>query len=207
MSDNKSLASLETGHDRGRRKLLLAGTGVVGLIGAGFTAWPFVASWKPSASARIVGAPVEVYIGSLGSGQLLRLQWRGRPIGILHRTTAMLEHLPKITELLRDPSSEVESQQPQYASGLTRSIRPEYLVFDMLCTHLGCIPSYIPEVEPQPFEQQWHGGFFCPCHRSKFDLAGRVYRGVPAPTNLIIPPHHYRDDENVVIGVDPLGAA
>lgn len=207
MSENDSLASLETGHDRGRRKLLLAGTGVVGALGVGLGTWPFIASWKPSARARVLGAPVEAYIGNLEAGQLLRLEWRGRPIGILYRTPAMLEHLSEVTELLSDPNSEIESQQPEYARSPTRAIRSEYLVFDMRCTHLGCIPSYVPEIEPQPFEQQWHGGFFCPCHRSKFDLAGRVYKGVPAPANLVIPPHQYLDDENIIIGVDPPEAA
>jgi len=207
MSDKQSLASVEVQPDKGRRILLLAGTGAVGAVGAGFAAWPFIASWKPSARARVVGAPVEAYIGDLESGQLMRLAWRGQTIGILRRSQAMIDDLPAIEDQLRDPASEVETQQPAYANGPTRAIRPEYLVFNMHCTHLGCIPEYIPEVAPQPFEPQWRGGFFCPCHKSKFDLAGRVYQGVPAPTNLLIPPHHYIDDQHVMIGVDPEGAA
>jgi len=207
MSDKQSLASVEVQPDKGRRILLLAGTGAVGAVGAGFAAWPFIASWKPSARARVVGAPVEAYIGDLESGQLMRLAWRGQTIGILRRSQAMIDDLPAIEDQLRDPASEVETQQPAYANGPTRAIRPEYLVFNMHCTHLGCIPEYIPEVAPQPFEPQWRGGFFCPCHKSKFDLAGRVYQGVPAPTNLLIPPHHYIDDRHVMIGVDPEGAA
>lgn len=207
MSDKQSLASVEVQPDKGRRILLLAGTGAVGAVGAGFAAWPFIASWKPSARARVIGAPVEAFIGDLEPGQLMRLQWRGQTIGILHRTPVMIENLSEIEGQLRDPNSEVETQQPPYANGPTRAIRPEFLVFNMHCTHLGCIPEYIPEVGPQPFEQQWRGGFFCPCHKSKFDLAGRVYQGVPAPTNLLIPPHHYVDDQHVMIGVDPEGAA
>lgn len=206
MSDKQSLASVEPKPDKGRRMLLLAGTGAMGAVGAGFAAWPFLASWQPSARARVIGEPVEAYIGDLDPGQLMRLQWRGQTIGILRRTEEMLENLPEINDKLVDPFSKNESQQPPYASNIPRAIKPEYLVIDMHCTHLACVPEYIPEVGAQPFEEQWVGGFFCPCHKSKFDLAGRVYTGVPAPTNLIVPPYNFIDDEHVMIGVHPEGA-
>lgn len=206
MSEKHSPASVEPTTNKGRRMLLLAGTGAVGAVGAGFAAWPFLASWKPSARARVIGAPVEAFIGDLEPGQLIRLQWRGQTIGILHRTSTMIDNLAEVTEDLSDPQSELEAQQPPYASGPTRAIKPEFLVFNMHCTHLGCVPEYIPEVGAQPFEQNWKGGFFCPCHKSKFDLAGRVYSGVPAPANLVIPPYSFVDDEHVMIGMHPEGA-
>ncbi len=186
--------------------LLLAGTGAVGAVGAGFAAWPFVSSWKPSARARVIGAPVEAYIGDLQPGQMIRLQWRGQTIGILRRDQHMIDDLESLKEELRDPDSQQAEQQPVYAANLHRSIRPELLILNMHCTHLGCVPEFIPEVGAQPFDDNWRGGFFCPCHKSKFDLAGRVYSGVPAPTNLIIPPYSFVDDEHVMIGVDPEGA-
>src|SRR6056297_359503 len=207
MSDKQSLASIDPSPNKGRRMLLLAGTGVVGAVGAGFVAWPFLASWKPSARARVVGAPVEAFIGAMEPGQLLKVVWRGQTIGILRRTPQMLEDLDEINDELRDPQSTTMTQQPEYAANLHRSIRPEYLVANLHCTHLGCVPEFIPEVGAQPFEPNWKGGFFCPCHKSKFDLAGRVYSGVPAPTNLIIPPYHFVDDEHVTIGQHPEGAA
>jgi len=205
MSDKQSLASIDPSPNKGRRMLLLAGTGVVGAVGAGFVAWPFLASWKPSARARVVGAPVEAFIGAMEPGQLLKVVWRGQTIGILRRTPRMLEDLDEINEELRDPQSTTMTQQPEYAANLHRSIRPEYLVANLHCTHLGCVPEFIPEVGAQPFEPNWKGGFFCPCHKSKFDLAGRVYSGVPAPTNLIIPPYRFTDDEHVLIGMEPEG--
>ena len=206
MSEKESLDSLEPVADKGRRMLLLAGTGAVGAVGAGFAAWPFLASWQPSAKARVVGAPIEVYIGDLQPGQMIRVVWRGQTIGILHRTSAMIDRLSEVSEYLSDPQSEVEAQQPPYASGVARAIKPEFLVFNMHCTHLGCIPEYVPEVGAQPFEENWKGGFFCPCHKSKFDLSGRVYNGVPAPTNLLIPPYHFADASHVVVGAHPEGA-
>ncbi|MCA1779499.1 MAG: ubiquinol-cytochrome c reductase iron-sulfur subunit [Xanthomonadaceae bacterium] len=205
MSDKQSLASIEPSANTGRRMLLLAGTGVVGVVGAGFVAWPFLASWNPSARARVVGAPVEVFIGAMEPGQLLKVVWRGQTIGILRRTPQMLEALDELKDELRDPQSTTPTQQPEYAANLHRSIRPEYLVVNLHCTHLGCVPEFIPEVGAQPFELNWKGGFYCPCHKSKFDLAGRVYTGVPAPTNLIIPPYRFTDDERVLIGMEPEG--
>mgnify|MGYP006295499755 CR=1 FL=1 len=206
MSDKQSLASVEPEPNQGRRMLLLAGTGAMGAVGAGFVAWPFLSSWQPSAKARVIGAPVEAFIGELEPGQLIRLQWRGQTIGILRRTQEMLDNLPELNAALSDPQSEMESQQPAYAANVHRSIRPEFLVLNMHCTHLGCVPEYIPEVGAQPFEENWLGGFFCPCHKSKFDLAGRVYVGVPAPSNLVVPPYRFVDDEHVMIGQDPEGA-
>lgn len=208
MSDKESLASLEPAPNKGRRMLLLAGTGVVGAVGAGFAAWPFFASWQPSAKAKVIGAPVEAYVGDLEPGQLMRLQWRGQTIGILKRTEQMVDNLPEVNGQLRDPDSTASpDQQPEYAQNLYRSRRPEILVLNMHCTHLGCVPEYIPEVGAQPFEDNWKGGFYCPCHKSKFDLAGRVYQGVPAPTNLAVPPYSFVDEDNVIIGAELEGAA
>lgn len=207
MADHESLESVEPVTDKGRRMLLLAGTGAVGAVGAGFVAFPFLSSWKPSAKARVIGAPVEAYVGAMEPGQLIKVVWRGQTIGILRRTEEMVENLANVNEQLRDPQSETIDQQPEYAANEYRSIRPEFLVLNMHCTHLGCVPAFLPEVGAQPFEPNWYGGFFCPCHKSKFDLAGRVYAGVPAPTNLVVPPYSFIDDEHVMIGVDPEGAA
>lgn len=206
MSDKEPLASLEPQPNKGRRMLLLGGTAGLGVVGAGFAAWPFYASWKPSARARIIGAPIEAYIGNLQPGQILRVQWRGQPIGILRRTQEMIDLLSEVEPDLRDPNSDLLEQQPEYARNQHRSIRPEFLVMNMFCTHLGCVPELITEVGAQPFEQNWKGGFFCPCHKSKFDLAGRVYAGVPAPSNMVIPPYSFIDDATIIIGVDPEGA-
>jgi len=207
MSDNQSPASVSPVPDKGRRMLLLAGTGAVGAVGAGFAAWPFLASWKPSARARVIGAPVEAYIGALQPGQLIKVVWRGQTIGVLRRTGEMLDNLSQNDPRLQDPDSSNADQQPGYAANPHRSIRPEYLVLNMHCTHLGCVPEFVPEVGAQPYEENWFGGFFCPCHKSKFDLAGRVFTGVPAPSNLLVPPYSFVDDEHVIIGVDPEGAA
>lgn len=202
-SSTDDRASMQPPEDKSRRRFLTATTAVVGAAGAAAAAWPFIASWKPSARARLVGAPVEVFIGNMEPGQLQRVQWRGQSIGILRRTPEMLDNLAQIRDQLADPDSENVEQQPEYASNPSRAVRPEYLVINMHCTHLGCVPEMIPEVGPQPFEQNWVGGFFCPCHKSKFDLAGRVYSGVPAQENLVIPPYHYADDQHVVVGAGP----
>jgi ubiquinol-cytochrome c reductase iron-sulfur subunit len=193
------------GVNKNRRRFLVATTSVVGAVGVGFTAVPFIKSWKPSAKAQAVGAPVQVTLDGLEPGQLLKVQWRGQTIGVLHRTEEVLSLLPEVDAELRDPDS-LESVQPEFAQNEVRSIRPEYLVVNMHCTHLGCVPQVIPEVGAQPFSENWKGGFFCPCHKSKFDMAGRVYKGVPAPTNLIIPPYSFIDDTTLVIGVNPEGA-
>jgi ubiquinol-cytochrome c reductase iron-sulfur subunit len=193
------------GVNKKRRRFLAATTSVVGAVGAGFAAVPFLKSWKPSARAQAVGAPVQVTLDGLEPGQLLKVQWRGQTIGILRRTQETLDLLPGVDADLRDPES-VESEQPPFAQNESRALNEEYLVVNMHCTHLGCVPQVLPQVGAQPWEENWKGGFFCPCHKSKFDMAGRVYKGVPAPTNLKIPPYSFIDDTTLVIGVNPQGA-
>ena len=194
------------GVNKERRRFLIAATSVVGVVGSGLATVPIIKSWNPSAKAQAIGVPVEVNVGRLDYSQLLKVQWRGQTIGILRRTPQMLEDLNELAASLRDPDSEV-SDQPGYAGNVSRSLRPEYLVVNMHCTHLGCVPQMIPQVGPQPFEQNWKGGFYCPCHKSKFDVAGRVYKSVPAPTNLRVPPYSFLDDQTLIIGVNPEGAA
>ena len=191
----------------GRRRFLTATTAVVGAVGAGFAAVPFIKSWNPSARAKLAGAPVTADISGLQEGQRLVMEWRGQPIWIVRRSKAVLDALPTLDDRLRDPQSENVDQQPAYIKGETRSLKPEVLVLVGLCTHLGCAPEMAAEIKPEPYDPEWKGGFFCPCHKSRFDLAGRVFQGVPAPTNLLVPPHHYVDDNTIVIGVDPEGAA
>jgi ubiquinol-cytochrome c reductase iron-sulfur subunit len=190
----------------GRRRFLTATTAVVGAVGAGFAAVPFIKSWSPSARAKLAGAPVIADISALQEGQRLIFEWRGQPIWIVKRSKAILEALPTLDGNLRDPKSQNADQQPAYiqsSSPELRSIKPEISVLVGLCTHLGCSPEMVAEIRPAPFDAEWKGGYFCPCHKSKFDMAGRVYEGVPAPTNLVVPPHHYQDDNTIVIGVDP----
>ncbi len=186
-----------------RRRRFLTGTAtVLGGVGACFAAVPFVASFQPSARAKAIGAPVEVDISKLEPGQRLIQKWRGKPVWIVRRTTEMLDGLKKFeTGVLRDPQSD-ESAQPGYAKNEWRSEKPEYLILVGVCTHLGCSPSFMPELEAQGVGKPWNGGFFCPCHGSKFDLAGRVYMGVPAPTNLEVPPHQFISETRLVIGLD-----
>lgn len=187
----------EGGVDVGRRRFLATATGVVGGLGAAVAAVPFLASWKPSARAQAAGAPVEVDISKLEASQQMTVEWRGKPVWIIRRTQAMLEQLPANDRYLRDPNSEVD-QQPSYAKNIARSLKAEYFVAVGICTHLGCVPTYRPDIGG--VQAGWPGGFFCPCHGSKFDLAGRVYQGVPAPTNLVIPPYSYLSDTVVLIG-------
>lgn len=194
------------GVNKGRRRFLIASTSVIGATGVGFAAVPFIESWMPSAKAQAVGAPVRVNFGALQPGQVLKVLWRGQTIGILRRTQESLDLLATMDDRLRDPES-VESEQPSFAQNEVRAARPEYLVVNMICTHLGCVPQVVPEVGPQPWDENWNGGFYCPCHKSKFDMAGRVYKGVPAPSNLRIPPYHYIDDQTLLIGVNPEGVA
>lgn len=189
------------GVDKGRRRFLVATTSAVGAVGVGTAAVPFIQSWNPSAKAQAVGAPVQVSLRDLEPGGLMKVQWRGQTIGILRRTSEELSDLALVTDDLRDPDS-AESLQPTYAQNEGRSIRDEYLVVNMHCTHLGCVPALNLKNNPPPGVDDWEGGFYCPCHKSRFDMAGRVYKGVPAPTNLTIPPYSYVDDETVVIGVD-----
>ena len=189
----------------GRRKFLLASTTVVGAAGAGVAAVPFIQSWNPSAKAKAVGAPVQISLHALDPGQLLKVQWRGQTIGVLRRTDDMVADLGNVEAELADPES-VAAIQPEYIHGEPRALRPDFFVVNMHCTHLGCVPQMIPQVGPQPFDNEWKGGFYCPCHKSKFDLSGRVYKGVPAPTNLTIPPYSFLDDNTLMIGVSPQGA-
>ena len=185
-----------------RRKFLTAATSAVGVAGAVGIAVPFVGSWNPSASAKAAGAPVKADIGKIEPGQMIVVEWRGKPVYVLHRTEEQLEGLPKLNDQLKDPESQA-SVQPEYVTGLDRSIRPELLVIEGLCTHLGCAPKFRPEVGAADLGgDAWLGGFFCPCHGSKFDLSGRVYSGVPASANLIVPPHSFEGDNILVIGVD-----
>jgi ubiquinol-cytochrome c reductase iron-sulfur subunit len=184
-----------------RRHFLTVATLVTGGAGAVATAVPFVSSFKPSARAQALGAPVEVDVSKLESGALLKVEWRGRPIYILHRTEEMLGSLDRDAELLRDPASE-SSVQPAYATNEYRSIRPAFLVLEGVCTHLGCAPLPRFEVAPADLGPNWPGGFYCPCHGSRFDLAGRVFAGVPAPTNLTVPPYRYVNDSTILIGSD-----
>ena len=191
----------------GRRRFLTATTAVVGAVGAGFAAVPFIKSWNPSARAKLAGAPISQDIGALPEGQQLTLKWRGQPIYVAHRSASMLATLPQMETLLADPKSENTDQQPAYAQNQWRSIKPQYLVLVAVCTHLGCAPEFIPELKPQPFDPNWKGGYFCPCHKSKYDLAGRVYASQPAPANLPVPPYHFENDTTLVIGVDPASAS
>ena len=189
--------------DRNRRHFLTIATAVTGVAGAAVAAIPFISSLKPSARAQALGAPVEVAIGSLQPGEMLRVLWRGRLVFVLRRTEEMLTRLGENLGNLRDPDSAEVGQQPDYAVNETRSVRPEYLIVEGSCTHLGCAP--IEDFDVRPAES-WGGGFFCPCHGSKFDLAGRVFKGVPAPTNLRVPPHRFVRDDLILIGQDS-GAA
>ena len=192
--------------NQGRRRFLTATTAVVGAVGAGFVAVPFIKSWNPSARAKLAGAPVTTDIGALPEGQQLTLKWRGQPVYVSHRSKSMLDILPTMDGLLLDPKSDNTDQQPAYAKNEYRSIKPEYMVLVAVCTHLGCAPEFIPELKPQPFDPEWKGGYFCPCHKSRYDLAGRVFQGMPAPANLPVPPYHFENDATIVIGVDPASA-
>ena len=185
--------------DRNRRHFLVVATAVTGAVGAGFAAVPFISSLQPSARAQALGAPVEVPIGSLEPGEMVKVLWRGRLVYILRRTEEMLSRLSDNADKLRDPDSGEVDTQPGYAATGTRSVRPEYLVIEGSCTHLGCAPLMDFEVRPA---EGWSGGFFCPCHGSRFDLAGRVVKGVPAPDNLKVPPYQFVSDKIVIIGVD-----
>lgn len=192
--------------NRKRRRLLVVTAGL-GAVGGLFTAFPFVMSMTPSARARAMGAPVTVDISKLEPGQRLVVEWRGKPVWIVRRTQTMLERLPKIDDELADPKSEV-NQQPVYAQNEWRSIKPSILVLVGICTHLGCSP--LPKLEPGPASglgSDWPGGFFCPCHGSKFDLAGRVFKDVPAPSNLVVPQYGFLSDTRIIIGVHREGAA
>ena len=190
------------GPNSGRRKFLTAATSVVGAAGAVGILTPFVGSWNPSAKAKAAGAPVKADIGKLEPGQMTIVEWRGKPVYVLHRTESQLQALPGLDDQLKDPDSAI-SVQPTYIEGVDRAIRPEILVVVGLCTHLGCAPKFLPEVGSVDLGgDEWMGGFFCPCHGSTFDLSGRVYAGVPASANLEVPPYSFDGDDVLVIGVD-----
>jgi ubiquinol-cytochrome c reductase iron-sulfur subunit len=191
--------------DTNKRKFLIAATSAVGAVATAGVAIPLVLSMQPSARAKAAGAPVEVDISKVEPGMLLTVEWRGKPVWILNRTQEMLDKLPTIDSMLADPASEMP-QQPLYCQNPTRSIKPEYLVAVGICTHLGCSPTFRKDVGAADLGGDWPGGFFCPCHGSKFDLAARVFKSVPAPTNLVIPPHQYLSDARLLIGVDAKGA-
>jgi ubiquinol-cytochrome c reductase iron-sulfur subunit len=187
--------------NQNKRRFLIGATSVVGGIGVAAAATPFVVSFFPSERAKAAGAPVEVDISKLEAGQKIDVEWRGKVVWMVSRTKAMLDSLPKVRAKLADPDSKVD-QQPSYCRNEGRSIKPELWVAVGICTHLGCSPTFRPEVAPADLGADWLGGFFCPCHQSRFDLAGRVFAGVPAPTNLVVPPHRYESDTKIVVGVD-----
>lgn len=189
-----------------RRKFLVAVTSVAGGVAGAAIATPFLLSMMPSERAKAAGAPVEVDISKLEPGMLLMVEWRGRVVWVLNRTPEMLETLEKVEDELADPNSE-KNQQPEYARNRTRSIKPAILVTEGVCTHLGCSPVFRKDIAPADLGPDWLGGFFCPCHGSKFDLAGRVYKHVPAPTNMVVPPHVYLSDSRLLIGSESEGSA
>ena len=185
-----------------RRRMLIAATSVVGAVGTAAFATPLLISWMPSARALNAGAPAEANISKIQEGQKLSVIWQGKPVWIIKRSKKMLADLPSLNTLLADPDSAVEAQQPDYATNANRSRKEDLLVLIGICTHLGCSPTYRPEIAPADLGADWKGGFYCPCHGSRFDLAGRVYKNVPAPTNLEVPPHFYKSDDVILIGED-----
>jgi len=196
----------EVSVDLKRRRFLVNATAVVGAVGLAGVAIPFIGSLKPSQRALVAGAPVQVDIGKLELGQQLTVSWRGKPVWILRRSPQMLAEMQKPVHLERllDPASEALSQQPEYARNPARAINEEYLVAIAICTHLGCVPTYRPEMAPADLGPEWIGGYFCPCHGSRYDLAGRVFKSMPAPLNLEIPPYRYLDEKRIEIGTDPV---
>lgn len=187
--------------NQGRRRFLTLATAGAGGLAAVGVATPLVASWFPSEKAKAAGASVQIDISKIEAGQMLTAEWRGKPIWVVNRTEQQLKDLATLDGNVADPHSEVE-QQPEYCKNETRAIKPQYWVAIGICTHLGCSPTYRPDIGPADLGADWKGGFFCPCHGSKFDIAGRVYKGVPAPTNLVIPPHKYLDDATLLVGED-----
>lgn len=186
--------------NKSRRTLLLS-TGAVGVVGAGFAAVPFLKSWLPSERAKAMGGPVKANISKVEPGQMLSVLWRGQPVFLVNRTEEQTGVLEKLNDRLKDPTSE-SSIQPDYIDSIFRARKDNFLVIIGICTHLGCVPSYFPELVPQKFDNEWKGGFFCPCHSSMFDISGRVFYGSPAGRNLDIPPHTYLDNNTIEIGVD-----
>ena len=192
--------------DKGRRCMLVAVSAAAGGVAAAATAVPFVASMWPSERAKAAGAPVEADISKLAPGERMTVEWRGKPVWIVRRTPEMLDTVKKGVDRVSDPQSK-KVMQPKYATNDTRAIKPEYLVLVGICTHLGCSPVEKFTAQAEAFAADWKGGFYCPCHGSLFDLAGRVYKNKPAPDNLVVPPHTYLTDTTILIGVDDKGAA
>ncbi|MFN3919162.1 MAG: ubiquinol-cytochrome c reductase iron-sulfur subunit [Methylohalobius sp.] len=189
----------ENAVDLEKRRFLTQTATVLGAVGAAFAAFPFISYLKPNRGTLEAASPIEVDVAKLEPGQMIRVEWRGQPIWLLRRTEEMLATLEKLEPLLRDPNSD-ESIQPENCKNRYRSIKPEVFVAVGICTHLGCSPTYRPEIAPPDLGKRWLGGFFCPCHGSRFDLAGRVYKKVPAPTNLVVPPYRYVTETRIVVG-------
>jgi ubiquinol-cytochrome c reductase iron-sulfur subunit len=187
--------------DTGRRHFLTVATVATGAVGAAFVAVPFLASWKPSARAKAMGAPVEVDVSKLEPGAMVKVEWRGKAIFVVNRTPQMLKAIDGVDEKLRDPGSN-ESEQPEFAKNPARALKPEYLVLVGVCTHLGCAPLDKFTPGDVTVGADWPGGFFCPCHGSKFDMSGRVFKDVPAPTNLPVPPYSFLSDTRILIGAE-----
>jgi ubiquinol-cytochrome c reductase iron-sulfur subunit len=202
---NQDTRMSEQRPDEGKRRFLVAATGVAGGVATGAVAVPFVASMLPSERAKAAGAPVEVDVSALEPGQKMTVEWRGKPVWIVRRTKEMLDRVKAADDIVADPASK-RSLQPEYAQNEFRSIKPEYLVLVGICTHLGCSPVDRLAAAPEPFAADWKGGFYCPCHGSLFDLAGRVYKNKPAPDNLVVPPYKFLSDTKLVIGEDTKGA-
>jgi ubiquinol-cytochrome c reductase iron-sulfur subunit len=215
MSDNKTEIGIDKNNalsfsapsqiDQEKRNFLITATACTGVIGAAAAAVPFIGSMLPSERAKAAGAPVEIDISKIKPGEMLVAEWRGQPVWILNRTDVQTAELPKHNDELTDPQSEVTSQQPAYCKNTDRSIKPNIGVVIGICTHLGCSPT--AKLEPNgDMGENWTGGFFCPCHGSKFDLAGRVFKGSPAPTNLVVPPHQYLTETTLLVGIDTVEA-
>ena len=193
--------------DTGRRKMLTVSASVVGAVGAAVAVVPFLSTMSPSARALASGAPVEVDVSKLEPGQKIQVEWRRKPVWIVRRSEQMVSLLAKTEELVRDPNSDELAQQPEFARNQTRSLKPDVIVLVGICTHLGCSPTFRPELAPEDLGPDWVGGFYCPCHGSSFDLAGRVYKNVPANKNLEVPPYKYITDNLLVVGELDEGAA
>lgn len=192
----------ETNQVFDRRRFLVRATALSGGAAAAGTAVVFIQSMGPSEAAKAAGAPVEVDVAGLAPGALLTVEWRGTPVWILHRSPQMLALLGTNADRLADPLS-AQSRQPPYAANATRSIKPALMVMTAICTHLGCVPVFRPEPDAAGMGPDWTGGFYCPCHGSRFDLAGRVFKNVPAPRNLDVPPHQYLGEQRLLIGAAP----
>jgi ubiquinol-cytochrome c reductase iron-sulfur subunit len=204
MADNAAVA--DAGPDLSRRKFLTNATIATGVVGAAFVAVPFVESWTPSERARALGAPTELDVSKIDPGQMTIVTWRRQPIYVVRRTPEMVQHIQGHDGELKDPNSD-DSKQPEYAKNAVRSRKAEYLVLIGTCTHLGCLPKQRFEAASAEMGPSWPGGFFCPCHGSRFDLAGRVLKGSPASLNLVVPPYEYPNEKTLRVGADEKGAA